>query len=97
MIVSTKGRYALRVMVYLALRGTGTHTPLKEIAEEAFVGSMAEIVVVPEGVQRIGSRAFADCPNLYKVILSDSDVEIADDAFEDSHYAKVYYSKDSNN
>ena len=34
MIVSTKGRYALRVMVYLALRGTGTHTPLKEIAEE---------------------------------------------------------------
>ena len=33
MIVSTKGRYALRVMVYLALHGEQTHTPLKEIAE----------------------------------------------------------------
>ncbi len=33
MIVSTKGRYALRVMVYLALNADGTHTPLKEIAE----------------------------------------------------------------
>ena len=33
MIVSTKGRYALRVMVYLALREDEVHTPLKEIAE----------------------------------------------------------------
>ena len=33
MIVSTKGRYALRVMVYLALRESESHTPLKEIAE----------------------------------------------------------------
>ena len=34
MIVSTKGRYALRVMVCLALRGDGDYIPLKEIAEE---------------------------------------------------------------
>ncbi|MBE6924698.1 MAG: RrF2 family transcriptional regulator [Ruminococcaceae bacterium] len=33
MIVSTKGRYALRVMVYLALHGTEERIPLKEIAE----------------------------------------------------------------
>ena len=33
MIVSTKGRYALRVMVCLALRGDGDYIPLKEIAE----------------------------------------------------------------
>ena len=33
MIVSTKGRYALRVMVYLALRGEEERIPLKEIAE----------------------------------------------------------------
>ena len=33
MIVSTKGRYALRVMVGLALRGDGEYVPLKEIAE----------------------------------------------------------------
>ena len=34
MIVSTKGRYALRVMVGLALREGGEFVPLKEIAEE---------------------------------------------------------------
>ena len=33
MIVSTKGRYALRVMVCLAQRGAGEYVPLKEIAE----------------------------------------------------------------
>ena len=33
MIVSTKGRYALRVMVYLAQHGEEDFIPLKEIAE----------------------------------------------------------------
>ena len=33
MIVSTKGRYALRVMVYFVLHGTENYIPLKEIAE----------------------------------------------------------------
>ena len=33
MIVSTKGRYALRVMVYLALHNQEHHIPLKDIAE----------------------------------------------------------------
>ncbi len=33
MIVSTKGRYALRVMVRFALHSTGEYIPLKEIAE----------------------------------------------------------------
>lgn len=33
MIVSTKGRYALRVMVCFALRGKEEYIPLKEIAE----------------------------------------------------------------
>ena len=34
MIVSTKGRYALRVMVALAQRGGGDYIPIKEIAEQ---------------------------------------------------------------
>ncbi len=34
MIVSTKGRYALRVMVCLAQRGREEYIPLKEIAEK---------------------------------------------------------------
>ena len=33
MIVSTKGRYALRVMLCLAQRGSDAYIPLKEIAE----------------------------------------------------------------
>ena len=33
MIVSPKGRYALRVMVYLALHNQEHHIPLKDIAE----------------------------------------------------------------
>ena len=33
MIVSTKGRYALRVMLCFAQRGNGEYIPLKEIAE----------------------------------------------------------------
>ena len=33
MIVSTKGRYALRVMVHFAQRGNQGYIPLKEIAE----------------------------------------------------------------
>ena len=33
MIVSTKGRYALRVMVHFAQRGCDAYIPLKEIAE----------------------------------------------------------------
>ncbi len=33
MIVSTKGRYALRVMVYLAQQPPGAYIPLKQVAE----------------------------------------------------------------
>ena len=33
MIVSTKGRYALRVMVHFAMKGADDYIPLKEIAE----------------------------------------------------------------
>lgn len=33
MIVSTKGRYALRVMVHFAMQNTDRYIPLKEIAE----------------------------------------------------------------
>ena len=34
MIVSTKGRYALRVMVFLAKRTDREYVPVKEIAEQ---------------------------------------------------------------
>ena len=34
MIVSTRGRYALRVMICFAQRGSEAYTPLKEVAEQ---------------------------------------------------------------
>ena len=48
MIVSTKGRYALRVMVHFALYGKDKYIPLKEIAEAEEISQkyQAQIVVV---------------------------------------------------
>ena len=54
---------------------------LTEIGEEAFAGSACEAVIAPESCGYIGSRAFADCPNLRYVRLPAS-AEIAPDAFE---------------
>ncbi len=34
MVISSKGRYALRVMVYLAMKHDGQYIPLKEIVEK---------------------------------------------------------------
>ncbi len=53
-----------------------------EIGEESFVNLNCEAVVIPEGCQTIGPRAFADCGNLICAILPESIIEIAADAFE---------------
>ena len=55
---------------------------LHEIGEEAFAGSPAREIVLPEGVRRVGSRAFADCANLILVYMPDDVAEIAEDAFD---------------
>ena len=54
---------------------------LTEIEAEAFAGGSFEYVRVPEEVTRIGSRAFADCPNLRCVMILSPTLEIAPDAF----------------
>ena len=36
---------------------------------------------MPAGTTSIGTRAFANCPNLRKVVISSANVTIADDAF----------------
>ncbi len=60
---------------------------LKEIADEAFCGnSSLESIVVLAPTERIGSRAFADCPWLFSVDLPSSVTYIADDAFSNSPY-----------
>ncbi len=53
---------------------------LKAIEAEAFEGSTAEAFEIPEGCTSIGSRAFANCPNLKVLIIRSSSITIADDA-----------------
>ena len=57
---------------------------LEEIGEEAFAGSAAVTVIIPEGCSRIGKRAFADCESLLKVMIPGSISLISEDAFEGS-------------
>ena len=54
--------------------------PLREIEEEAFAGIAADIVVVPAGCISVGSRAFANCPNL-KTVYIPSSASVASDVF----------------
>ena len=56
---------------------------LSTIEEEAFVGSSAQAIVVPDGCSAIGKRAFADCRSLRYVFLPKAlEGKLPDDAFE---------------
>ena len=54
---------------------------LEIVDEGAFEGIDAATVFIPDGVTEIGSRAFADCPNLKHIHLPNG-LTIADDAFD---------------
>ena len=54
MIVSTKGRYALRVMIDLAEHRTEKYVPLKEVAarqeiSEKYLDTVGEVLTLTEG------------------------------------------------
>lgn len=54
---------------------------VREIEPEAFANTAFETVVIPESCTVIGSRAFANCPNLHMISLPSNLLEIASDAF----------------
>lgn len=62
---------------------------LTEVGEEALMGTAARWYVLPEGTQRIGARAFADCPDLLWVSVPVSVGSIAPDAFEGNEWLGV--------
>ena len=54
---------------------------LTELKEEACTGLTIEEAVFGSNIQRLGSRCFADCLDLQRVVIPVADVNIADDAF----------------
>lgn len=55
---------------------------LKKIESEAFAGGSLICVVCPDGLEEIGSRAFAECEQLSCIVIPASVSVIANDAFE---------------
>lgn len=55
---------------------------VKRIEAEAFAGTDAEMIVLPEGCTAIGAQAFARCGKLIFVRMPDSVTDIAQNAFE---------------
>ena len=52
------------------------------LINESFSNNRAlKVAVVPDGITKIGSRAFLNCINLEKVVLPDSCVKIGSSAF----------------
>ena len=63
------------------------------VDDEAFVGnSTIQAVVAPDGLQVIGTRAFADCAKLKCITLPDSVSYIAEDAFENTPDVVIFAS-----
>ena len=52
------------------------------IEDEAFMGILAQVVVLPNGCRTIGSRAFANCKNLRAIVHDNNPNYVAADAFE---------------
>lgn len=55
---------------------------ITEVAESAFEGCGAQVIILPRSCQVIHKRAFANCKNLKLLILCGSMSDISEDAFE---------------
>jgi len=64
---------------------------LTVIEEEAFRGSGAKKVYLPDGVTSIGALAFADCAKMTEIRIPASVSDIAPDAFDGHSSALVIY------
>ena len=65
-------------------------TALKEVDDEAFIGIDTQQVIIPATAESIGSKAFAECPNLQIIVISNPSMIIALDAFVDSPSVSIY-------
>ena len=79
-----------------------SHTPdlilpssLTAIEDEAFRGGAFSYVVLPEGAESIGSRAFADCPKLAYIYIPASVASIDENAFDGVEDLTIFGAPDS--
>lgn len=68
---------------------------LTTVEEEAFVGTAPNVVIIPDGVRTIGSRAFADNNKLYSLVVYSRSMSIASDSFAGCPNLTVYGYTDS--
>lgn len=68
-----------------------------EIGEAAFEGQRIDTVVIPECVNKINAKAFANCSNLKRVFIGENVNFIADNAFDGSNnqYLTIYCNSNS--
>lgn len=77
-IMKTKNRIDLTGMTILKLPDS-----LNTIEPEAFAGTAAEVIILPDGCTSVGSKAFADCDNLVYVFVPASlEGKLPDDVFD---------------
>ena len=54
---------------------------LKTIQEQAFAGINSQAVIISEGCESIGQKAFENCMNLIYILIP-VETDVAEDAFE---------------
>lgn len=59
------------------------------ISDEAFMNSGGKHIILPDGVEEIGSRAFANCGNLQTINIPASVNEVKDDLLANSEQAVI--------
>ena len=62
---------------------------LKQINADAFRGASAQVVIIPDGCESVGSNAFADCENLRYVFLPEGLIPM-EDAFGEETVELIY-------
>lgn len=81
-VTALGGQTASQTLTVSDVRVLMLPAALKVISDEAFAASSAQVVIIPDGCVSIGSRAFANCTDLFEITIPASVTDIAEDAFE---------------
>ena len=65
----------------LIFQNKAGNQPVLEVADDSFAESETREVIITDGIERIGNRAFAGCADLHQVILPGTIKELGDQSF----------------